>query len=125
MAKLGGGGGGKGRARAKLKRQRREDVAATQQEADELNSSILQVTEFISVSELASLMNVTATEVISKCMQLGIIVSINQRLDAEVIELVAGEFDFEVQFQNLSDKEEEEDDNEVDDPEDLSTARQL
>jgi translation initiation factor IF-2 len=52
----------------------------------------LQVTEFVTVSELANLMDVSFAEVISKCMSLGIMVSINQRLDAEVIELVAGEF---------------------------------
>ena len=58
----------------------------------------LQVTEFVTVSELANLMDVSFAEVISKCMSLGIMVSINQRLDAEVIELVAGEFGFEVEF---------------------------
>ena len=52
----------------------------------------LQVTEFISVSELANLMDVSFAEVISKCMSLGIMVSINQRLEADVIELVASEF---------------------------------
>lgn len=55
-------------------------------------------TEFISVSELASLMDVSFAEVISKCMSLGIMVSINQRLDAEVIELVSSEFGFDVEF---------------------------
>ncbi|MDX2002845.1 MAG: translation initiation factor IF-2 [Chitinophagales bacterium] len=117
LAKLGGGGGSKGKAKAKLKRQRREDMAAAE-EAAEGGGNILQVTEFVSVSELASLMNVSPTEVISKCMQLGIIVSINQRLDAEVIELVASEFDYEVQFQNVSEDEEELKDDD-DNPEDL------
>jgi translation initiation factor IF-2 len=58
----------------------------------------IQVTEFISVSELASLLDVNFAEIIGKCMSLGIMVSINQRLDAEVIELVAGEFGYEVEF---------------------------
>ena len=58
----------------------------------------LQVTEFISVSDLASLMNVKPADVIKTCMGLGIFVSINQRLDAEIIELVASEFDYEVNF---------------------------
>ena len=62
------------------------------------DSNKLQVTEFISVSELANLMDVSFAEVISKCMSLGIMVSINQRLDAEVIELVASEFGFDVEF---------------------------
>src|SRR5688572_18210344 len=73
----------------------------------------LQVTEFISVSELANLMDVSFAEVISKCMGLGIMVSINQRLDAEVIELVASEFGFDVEFINMEkqmEMEEEEDD---------------
>jgi len=63
---------------------------------DQADYNKLQVTEFISVSELASLMDVSFAEVISKCMSLGIMVSINQRLDAEVIELVASEFGFDV-----------------------------
>ena len=78
---------------------------------------VIQVTEFISVSELASLLNVSFADVISKCMSLGIMVSINQRLDAEVIELVASEFSYEVEFINLEqgvDEEEEEIDSEED-----------
>jgi translation initiation factor IF-2 len=63
-------------------------------------------------------MDVSFTEVISKCMSLGIMVSINQRLDAEVIELVAGEFNYEVEFIGLDDAEEEEEE-EHDDPEEL------
>ena len=70
----------------------------------------LQVTEFVTVSELANLMDVSFAEVISKCMGLGIMVSINQRLDAEVIELVSSEFGFEVEFMGVDDVEEEEED---------------
>ena len=62
---------------------------ADQMGAEGLEGNKLQVTEFISVSELASLMNISAIEVIKSCMSIGVIVSINQRLDAEVIELVA------------------------------------
>ena len=58
----------------------------------------MQVTEFISVSEFANLMDVSFADVISKCMSLGIMVSINQRLEADVIELVASEFNYEVEF---------------------------
>jgi len=58
----------------------------------------LQVTEFISVSELANLMSVGVTDIITTCMGLGIFVSINQRLDTEIIELVASEFGFSVEF---------------------------
>ncbi len=112
LAKLGGTGGSKGKARAKLKRAKRE---ANEVEDDGSLDNMLEVTEFISVSELASLMGVTPTEVISKCMQLGVIVSINQRLDAEVIELVSSEFGFEVKFTDLSDEDEAEEEEEFDD----------
>ena len=71
-------------------------MAEAMGDSDEDNK--LQVTEFISVSELANLMDVNFADVISKCMSLGIMVSINQRLDAEVIELVASEFGFDVEF---------------------------
>lgn len=63
----------------------------------------LQVTEFISVSELANLMDVSYADVISKCMSLGMMVSINQRLEADVIELVAGEFGYQVEFIGIDD----------------------
>ena len=76
----------------------------------------LQVTEFISVSELANLMDVSFAEVISKCMSLGIMVSINQRLDAEVIELVASEFGYDVEFIDME-KQMEMDEEEVEDSE--------
>lgn len=121
LAKLGGNQKG-GKTRSKLRRQKRQDIAAKSEEEElqqEIENKILQVTEFISVSELASMMDTTATEVISKCMQLGIIVSINQRLDAEVIELVADEFGYEVKFVDVEDQEEEMIEEEEDDPADL------
>ncbi len=67
-------------------------------EMEELEKAILKITEFVSVSELASMMNVSASEVITTCMNLGLFVSINQRLDAETITLVADEFHYEVEF---------------------------
>jgi translation initiation factor IF-2 len=79
----------------------------------------LQVTEFISVSELANLMDVSFAEVISKCMGLGIMVSINQRLDAEVIELVASEFGFDVEFIDMEKQLEMEEEEEADSEEEL------
>ncbi len=113
QAKLSGGGGrGKG-LKAKLRREKRQEMADAQGNMTDDNK--LQVTEFISVSELASLMDVNFAEVISKCMSLGIMVSINQRLDAEVIELVASEFGFDVEFIDMEkqmEMEEEEDDDE-------------
>jgi translation initiation factor IF-2 len=96
MARLSGGGKNK---RQKMRRDKR-DVIREKQEQDELDKvdSKLKVTEFISVSDLANLMNVSPTEVIMTCMNLGVIVSINQRLDAEIIEVVAEEFGFEIEF---------------------------
>lgn len=117
QAKLSGGGarGGKG-MKAKLRRERRQEMADAQGNATEDNK--LQVTEFISVSELASLMDVNFVEVIGKCMGLGIMVSINQRLDAEVIELVASEFGFDVEFIDMEKQAELEEEDEEDDIED-------
>ncbi|MFM9653770.1 translation initiation factor IF-2 N-terminal domain-containing protein, partial [Streptomyces galilaeus] len=84
---------------------KRDDAAeAMGEETTEDNK--LQVTEFVTVSELANLMDVSFADVIDKCMNLGIMVSINQRLDAEVIELVASEYGFEVEFIGLEDAEE-------------------
>ncbi len=117
QAKLSGGsGGGKGKTKAKLRRARREEAEAMEGVAD----NKLQVTEFISVSELANLMDVSFAEVISKCMSLGIMVSINQRLDAEVIELVSSEFGFDVEFIDMEKQMEmEEDGGDDDDAADL------
>lgn len=119
QAKLAGAsrGGGKG-AKSRLRRARREE-AAEHAGAEGMEDNKLQVTEFVTVSELANLMDVSFAEVIGKCMGLGIMVSINQRLDAEVIELVAGEFGFEVEFIGLDDAEEEVEEEESDAEEDL------
>jgi hypothetical protein len=96
QAKL-SGGTGKGKSlKAKHRRAKRDEMADAM--GNESLDNKLQVTEFISVSELASLMDVSIAEIIGKCMNLGIMVSINQRLDAEVIELVVSEFGFEVEF---------------------------
>ncbi len=94
--------------KAKYRRNKRDEMAdkrAAAENAEQTN--LIQVTEFISVSELASLLNVSFADVISKCMSLGIMVSINQRLDAEVIELVASEFSYDVEFINLEQEAEE------------------
>jgi len=65
----------------------------------EAESKILKVTEFITVGEVATMMNVSSTEIISACMTLGIMVTMNQRLDAETLTIVAEEFDYEVSFE--------------------------
>ncbi len=118
QAKLTGGGGRGKSMKAKLRREKRQEMAEAMGEAAEDNK--LQVTEFISVSELANLMDVSFADVISKCMTLGIMVSINQRLDAEVIELVASEFGFDVEFIDMEKQMEmEEEDDEEDSETDL------
>ena len=66
--------------------------------AQEMADKVLKLTEFVTVSELATMMDVSSTKVIQACMSLGIFASINQRLDAETIQIVAEEFEFEVEF---------------------------
>lgn len=82
----------------KKKRKEREEHEEQIQQQREQEKSTLQVTEYISVSELANLMDVEVSEVIQKCIEMGIMVSINQRLEEETIELVADEFNFDVKF---------------------------
>ncbi|MFS8081859.1 MAG: translation initiation factor IF-2, partial [Ginsengibacter sp.] len=112
QAKLAGTGGRGKSLKAKYRKQKREEAA--ENVGAETTDNKLLVTEFISVSEFANLMDVSFADVISKCMSLGIMVSINQRLEADVIELVASEFNYEVEFIDIDDhddlKEEEEDD---------------
>jgi len=89
---------------SKYRREKRDLVQTRlQEESDQLEQkkNVLQVTEFVSVNELASMMNVPPTEVIQTCMNLGLFVSINQRLDAETMSLVADEFEFKVEFVSL------------------------
>ncbi|HMK26437.1 MAG TPA: translation initiation factor IF-2 [Chitinophagaceae bacterium] len=117
QAKLAGAGGRGKSLKAKLRREKRHEAADAQGEMVDDNK--LQVTEFISVSELANLMDVSFADVISKCMNLGIMVSINQRLDAEVIELVAGEFGYTVEFIDMEKQMEMEEGDDEDSEEDL------
>lgn len=98
LARLSGGGKSKG---AKFRKEKRAMVARRSEEEmkrQEEEQSILKITEFVTVSELATMTGVTPTEVISACMSLGIFVSINQRLDAETITIVAEEFGYQVDF---------------------------
>jgi len=97
MAKLQGSSGKRGSpAKGKIKKTR-YDISGSDQQDDGAKKP-LSVSEFISVSELASLMDVSPAQVISVCMSLGSMVSINQRLDAEIIVLVADEFGYDAQF---------------------------
>ncbi len=101
-------GSGTKRTRQKRRRARRDERAAIREARDQEMmeaASILRVMEFISTGDLAEAMNVPVTEVISKGFGLGMMVSINQRLDADAITLLADEFDFEVEF--MDDIEEE------------------
>ena len=113
QARLAGAGGRGKSLKAKIRREKKHGMADTAGDAADDNK--LLVTEFISVSELANLMNVSFADVISKCMGLGIMVSINQRLDAEVIELVASEFHFDVEFIDMEKQMEMEEDDEDED----------
>ncbi|MEG1644937.1 MAG: translation initiation factor IF-2 [Alistipes sp.] len=86
---------------AKYRKEKRDLVAERKNEASEraeMDRSTLKVTEFVTVSELATMMNVSITEIITACMNLGLMVSINQRLDAEALVVVAEEFGFKVEF---------------------------
>ncbi len=109
LARLSGAGkSGKFAQRAKLRREKRDNVAASAEEAAkelELQSKILKVTEFVTANELAKMMDVPVTKVISTCMSLGMFVSINQRLDAETLTIVADEFGYEVQFVSTEEQE--------------------
>ncbi|MBJ04968.1 MAG: translation initiation factor IF-2 [Flavobacteriales bacterium] len=80
------------------KRQERKEKAKEDQLKQQEASAVIKVTEFVTVSEFANMMNVSVNEVISSCMQLGIMVTMNQRLDAETISIVADEFKFQVEF---------------------------
>lgn len=118
QAKLAGSGGRGKSLKAKYRRAKRDELAE-HAGGEETIDNRLQVTEFISVSELANLMDVSYADVISKCMGLGMMVSINQRLEADLIELVAGEFGYQVEFIGIDDAAEMEEEEEEDDPQDV------
>jgi translation initiation factor IF-2 len=85
----------------KWRKEKREAVANREREAQELEaaeSKVLKLTEFVTANDLASMMNVPINNVIATCMSLGVMVSINQRLDAETINIVAEEFGFQTEY---------------------------
>jgi len=89
---------------SKYRKEKRDLISLRQQEEierQEQEKKILKLTEFVSVSELASMMNVTPTQIITTCMDLGLFVSINQRLDAETLSVVAEEFNYKVEFTSV------------------------
>ncbi|RFZ81372.1 translation initiation factor IF-2 [Mucilaginibacter terrenus] len=109
LARLSGAGkSGKFAQRAKFRRQKRDDVAASAEELameQDAQSRVLRVTEFVTANELAIMMDVSVTQIISTCMSLGMFVSINQRLDAETLSIVADEFGYQVEFVKPQDEE--------------------
>jgi translation initiation factor IF-2 len=113
------GNTGKSKA-AKYRKEKRSIVSqrmAEEVERQEAEKGVLKVTEFVSASQLSSMMNLPVTQIISTCMNLGMFVSINQRLDAETISIVAEEFGFKVEFVSVEVQEAIRD--EVDTPEQL------
>lgn len=106
---------------SKYRREKRDDVRermAEEQEQSDLEKKTLRVTEFVSANQLAQMMNVSVTQIISTCMSLGLFVSINQRLDAETLAIVAEEFGFKTEFVSV-DVQEAIEEQEVENPEDL------
>ncbi len=104
---------------AKYRREKRENIRAGMEaelEQMEQESKILKLTEFVTANELASMMNVPVTQVIGTCMSLGVMVSINQRMDKETIDLVADEFGFQTEYvsADVSEAVQEEADDEAD-----------
>ncbi|MCR5181256.1 MAG: translation initiation factor IF-2 [Bacteroidaceae bacterium] len=86
---------------AKYRREKRDNIRAgieAEMEQQEQEAKILKLTEFVTANELASMMNIPVTQVIGTCMSLGVMVSINQRMDRETIDLVADEFGFKTEF---------------------------
>ena len=111
--------------KSKTSKHRREKRHNIQNELEEERmhemeeQKVLKVTEFVTANELATLMNIPVTKVIATCMSLGMFVSINQRLDAEILQVVAEEFGFKVEFQSMDIHEAIEEANQPDNPEDL------
>ncbi len=117
MAKI--TGGQKQTKSRKVHRKSKRDLHAQNEleAVENINTNLIEVTEFISVAELGNMLDVSPTQIIGVCLSLGIMVSINQRLNAEIIELVAAEFDHEVKFITISEQDDQEE--EYDDPETL------
>ena len=88
----------KGAKYRKEKRDSHKEKSEEDQAINEADKKVIKVTEFITVGEIASMMEITSNEIISACMSLGIMVTMNQRLDAETLTIVADEFDYDVDF---------------------------
>jgi translation initiation factor IF-2 len=110
---------GKGAKYRRNKRDARREHSDAELEAEALGNRILKVTEFVTVSEVATMMEVPVTNIISACMSLGMMVTMNQRLDAETLVIVAEEFNHKVEF--VGAEVEESIEEVIDKPEDLLT----
>ena len=110
---------GKGAKYRRTKRDAHKEQTEAELEAQVLDSKILKVTEFVTVSEVATMMDVPVTDIISSCMMLGMMVTMNQRLDAETLVIVAEEFNYAVEF--IGAEVEESIEEVIDKPEDLET----
>ncbi len=113
LARLTAKGKSKGSKHRRDKRAAASEKMQADMEKQIEQKKVLKVTEFVSVNELANMMNVSVTEVISSCMSLGLFVSINQRLDAETLSVVADEFGYSVEFVSVDIQEAIDDENEV------------
>ena len=119
LARLGPVGKSKTSKYRRLKREAVSQQMQQEQEKIEEGKKVIQVTEFVTANELATMMNVPVTNIISTCMSLGLFVSINQRLDAETLTLVADEFGYQVEFVSVDVQEAISNLEETDAPEDL------
>ena len=109
----------KGAKYRKDKRDQRKIETEEEEALQEKESKIIKITEFITVGEIATLMDVSSNDIISTCMTLGIMVTMNQRLDAETLSVVADEFGYELDFIKTDIEEQQEEIEEEDDPESL------
>ncbi|TAG00887.1 MAG: translation initiation factor IF-2 [Cytophagia bacterium] len=104
LAKIGNKGSKNPRQGRRAKEARHKEKEASREVID---TKIIKVAEFVSANDLANMMNLSATQVISSCLAMGIFVSINQRLDAELIDIIADEFGYKVEFVNAIEQEKE------------------
>jgi translation initiation factor IF-2 len=117
LARLSGSGKSKASKHRKSKREAVSERAMEAAEQTEADKKVLKVTEFVSASQLAQMMSIPVNEIISTCMSLGMFVSINQRLDAETLSIVAEEFGYQLEFVSVEVQEAIKE--EEDKPEDL------
>lgn len=114
---------GKGKTKGSKYRREKREIAAERQEEEiqkrEASSNILKVTEFVTVNDLAVMIDQPVTKVIGACMNLGLMVSINQRLDADALSLVAEDFGYKIEFVSAEIQEAIKEETEEDKPEDL------